>query len=174
MPASTPPPGRRRLLLRRPRLSIPVVLYAHSFELAVAVLLGVSAIRTATRLEAVLGILNAPTVYAWATLTALGILGIVVGLFGAATPAHANRPKLRAFYRASEKAGLYLLAAGTLVIAVLVEFALPFADAWPSDVQLGALAAACLLRAGAIRKAEAITLDVLRHARQTREEDSDE
>lgn len=162
------PPPRRR-----PTLPLVLLtLYAHPFELATAVLLGVSAVRTATRLEAVLGILAPPIVYAWAAVTVLGILGILVGLFGSAdlTGAH---PKRRAFYRALEKAGLYLLAAATGVIGVLVAVALPWGDEWPSDVQLGAVVAACFLRAGAIRKAERITLLTLRHRRRL-EEASDE
>lgn len=160
------PPGRAP----RTRATL-LTLYAHPFELASAVLLGVSAVRTATRLEDVLGILDRWTVYGWAAATAVGILATVVGLFGSAdlTGAH---PRRRAGYRAAEKVGLYLLAVSTAVVAVLVEAAVPFALAWPSDVQLGALSAACLLRAGAIRKAERITLEVLRA--RTREEACDE
>lgn len=159
----TPPP------CRTPRArAAALTLYAHPFELATAVLLGVSAIRTATRLEDVLGILAPPIVYAWATITVLGILGIIVGLFGSAdlTGAH---PRRRALYRALEKAGLYLLAAATGVIAVLVAAALPWAEEWPSDVQLAAIVAACFLRAGAVRKAERITLLTLRRRRRSQE-----
>lgn len=160
----TPPPGRARTR------AIILTLYAHPFELATTALLGVSAIRTATHLEEVLGILSTWQAYGWAVATIVGITATVVGLFGSADLTGAN-PRRSAGYRASEKAGLYLLAASTAVIGVLVEAALPFGDAWSSDAQLGAIVAACLFRAGAIRKAERITLEVLRHRS---EEASDE
>lgn len=158
---SPTPPGRAR----KARVTL-LTLYAHPFELATAVLLGVSAVRTATRLESVLGILSPSAVYGWAIATVLGILGIVVGLFGSADLTGLEQRR-RAAYRAIEKAGLYLTAGATATIAVLVDVALPLSEAWPSDVQLGAIVLACLLRAGAIRKAERITLEELRRVTAT-------
>lgn len=165
----TPPKGRAT----KTRAGV-LTLYAHPFELAVAVLLGVSAIRTATRLEVVLGILSPLTVYVWAIVTVLGILGIIAGVFGSADLTGLN-PRRRAIYRAIEKAGLYLTAGATAVIAVLFEVAVPFTESWASDAQLAAIVAACLLRAGAIRRAERITLDVLLDIRRVhRDGDDDE
>lgn len=146
---------------RRHRPSVPLVLYAHPFELAVAVVLGTSAIRTAIRLDDTLAVLPPLIAYAWAAFTALGILGVIVGVIGS-TDVTGRRPGLRAFYRALEKAGLYLTAAATAVIGVLIANTLPLAESWAPDAQLTAIAAACILRALAIRKAERITLDVLR------------
>lgn len=150
-----PPPGRAT----RARAAA-LTLYAHPFELAVAVLLGASAIRLAVQRS---DVLELSLVIGWAALNALGIVTVVAGLFGSADLT-GTQPKRRAFYRAIEKAGLYVLAGTTAAYAVLLEARLPLSESWATDVQLGAVAAACVLRALAVRKAERITLEELRKA----------
>lgn len=149
------PPGRAT----RARAA-NLTLYAHPFELAVAVMLVVSAARLAVQRS---DVLELSLVIGWAALNALGITGVVAGLFGSADLT-GSRPKRRAFYRAIEKAGLYVLAGTTAAYAVLLEARLPLTESWASDIQLGAIAVACILRALAIRKAERITLEELRKA----------
>lgn len=149
------PPGRAT----RVRAAV-LTLYAHPFELAVGVVLGVSAIRLAVQRS---DVLELSLVAGWAVLNALGIAAVVGGLFGSADLT-GTQPKRRAFFRAIEKAGLYVLAGTTAAYGVLLEARLPLSEAWATDIQLGAIAVACVLRALAVRKAERITLEELRKA----------
>lgn len=150
------PPGRAN----RARAAT-LTLYAHPFELAVAIMLAVSAARMVIQPPG--EVLEPPLVAAWAGLNLVSITAVVAGLFGSADLT-GTQPKRRAFYRAIEKAGLALLAGTTAAYAVIIEARLPLSQAWASDVQLAAIAAACILRALAIRKAERITLEELRKA----------
>lgn len=153
-----PPPRPGRAPRTRAAL---LTLYAHPFELATAVLLGVSAVRSGLDPETLAPILTPGLTAIWVIANTLGIVGIVAGLFGSADLT-GEQPQRRAFYRALEKAGLYLAASttGAVTIAVLVQ--LPASQAWDPATQLAAITAACLLRAGAVRKAERIELDQLR------------
>lgn len=143
-----------------------LTLYAHPFELATAVILGVSAVRTLRRPETITNLLGNGLAGIWVAANTIGIILIVVGLFGSADVT-GERPKLRAAYRAAEKAGLYLVAAATAAYTVLILGRLPFTEAATPAIQLVAIAAACLLRAAAIRKAEKIQLEELKRLHRT-------
>ena len=144
-------PRHRRALL---------TLYAHPFELAVVVMLGVSAARAGLEPRLLVEVLSGQAVALWVALNSIGITATVVGLFGSADITGA-RPAQTAAMRAAEKAGLYLIAGTEAAVIAAVEAALPWRESWPSSVQLAVIAAAALLRAGAIRKAERIELETL-------------
>lgn len=157
MDAMSPtPPGRART-----RAAL-LTLYAHPFELATAIILGVSAVETLLRPEELTAALGAGLAAVWVAANTLGIALIVTGLIGSADVT-GDRPKLRAFYRGTEKAGLILVAGATTAYAVLIGAHDPISiDTAASIVQLGAIAGACILRTLAIRKAERIQLEELR------------
>ena len=140
-----------------------LTLYAHPFELAVATILGVSAVDSGLNPASLGDLLPGYLVAVWVLANGLGILGVVVGLFGSADLTGGN-PRRTAGYRALEKAGLYLVASGTAVVAVGLGTALRATPGqlWQPVAQLVAIAAACILRAGAIRKAERIELEAVR------------
>lgn len=137
-----------------------LTLYAHPFELATAVMLGTSAVSSGLDPEALAEVLSSTLVAVWVIANTLGIAAIVVGLFGSADVTGAN-PRRTSAMRGLEKAGLYLVAAATAVVALALIPALPLAQLWQPFAQLAAITLACLLRAGAIRKAERIELETL-------------
>lgn len=155
-PGRTPNKGRVTLL----------TLYAHPFELATAVILGVSAVSSGLDPTILDDVLTPGLVAVWVIANTVGIIGIVAGLFGSADLT-GSVPRRRAFFRAVEKAGLYLVAATTLGLTVSVEARLPVTESWNPSTQLVAIALACIFRAGAIRKAERIQLEELRRLTAT-------
>lgn len=151
----TPPPGRRA---PRPAL---LTLYAHPFELAALILLGVSAVSTGIEPAALTGILSEGLVYVWAIANAVGVLATIAGLFLSADVT-GNNPRRTSIGRGIEKAGLYLIAGTMGTYVIVLEAALPWRQSWSVSAQLLALGAAAALRAGAIRKAEKIELEQVR------------
>lgn len=161
MTGMTGPPPRRLPAARSPwTRRAALTLYAHPFELAVVVMLGVSAARAGLEPRLLVEVLSGQAVALWVALNAIGLIATVVGLFGSADITGAV-PNKTAAMRAIEKAGLYLIAGTEVAVIAAIEVALPWAQSWPSSVQLAAIAAAALLRAGAIRKAERIELETL-------------
>lgn len=149
----------RRPLPRRPRTAgtgrLPVVLYAHPFELAFGLLLVLMAARASgvggsapLRFDV---LLPGYVVVAYTIASSLGGLAILIGLAGRAHP----------FPRALEKAGLYLVAGAFLAYAV----ALVNLDGFPGTITgliQAVIGGACFLRAEAIRLTERIVLEQLR------------
>lgn len=147
-PTPSPPAPRRR------KLRIPLLLLAHPFELAIGVLLATSVGKVAQYPERLLDVIPVGLVFAWVALGTVGVLAITGGLLW----------RHRALGRAVEKAGLYLLAATMLAYAVVFAARLPFAESWNIVIQLGAIGAAAIFRAAAIRRTEAVILETLRTA----------
>lgn len=150
-PTPSPPPRPSRKL--RPS-RIPLLLLAHPFELAIALLMAVSVAHVAQRPQALAALLPRPLVYSWVALGLVSVFALTAGLLW----------RHQAAGRAVEKAGLYLMAGTMLAYAIAFGAALPFAEAWPVVTQLGAIGVASVLRAIAIRRTERIVLNQLRNA----------
>lgn len=145
---TTPPPAAAP----RHRARLPVLLYAQPFEVAFGLILLLSSLRA-------LGVAGPSSVaelgdglrYAYAAACAVAGALLLVGLAGRA----------HAFYRALEKAGLFLAVGvfSSFGAAILLE-----PDGQLSGVIQLLVAGACLCRALAIREAERIVLDELRTA----------
>ena len=147
MPASTPPPGRRRFLLRRHRLKVPVVVYAHPFEL------GIGAAFVVLGLKGLLGGHSSPSVDALPELSLLlyrlaelaAGIGILVGL----------AIRREAIGRAIERASCYVLGAALLAFAVLLVGRNGSAG-WDVGLVTAFIGAACIARGRAIVKTERV------------------
>lgn len=145
---------------RRPRHRLPVVLYAHPIELALAVALTLAGLRSLIQSAAVPGSLEASAshlaVLAWQVGSVAGGLGLLVGLLG----------RRRAFFRALERASCFIV--GSVAAAYAVALAgTGEPGATLSAGTLAAIAAGLLLRAQAIRMTE----DVIRHQLQVAADD---
>lgn len=135
------------------RRFLPVVLYAHPFELAFGLILTLIGIRQAGALGAqpvgfdVPGYVDAAVVVG----SILGGVSILVGLAG----------RTKALPRAIEKAGLYLVA-GVFTAYAVALVALPgFAGTVTAVIEL-VIGVACFLRARAIGLTERVILEQLR------------
>lgn len=139
----TAPPRRRDL---------PVVLYAHPFELALGVaftVIGLRAIFEGTTTPSVDQLPELPLLL-YRAATTLGGLGVIAGLI--------------ALGRTVERASLYTVAGTCVAYSVLVVSVQGWRDGFSAAAITLAIAAACLLRALAIRKTERVILAQLRHA----------
>lgn len=147
MPASTPPPGRRRFGLRRHRLNVPVVAYAHPFEL------GIGAAFVVIGLKGLIGGHSSPSVDALPELTLLVYrvaellagIGILVGL----------AIRQQALGRAVERAACYVLGSALLAFAFLL-VARNGSAGWDVALVTAFIGAACIGRARAIVKTERV------------------
>lgn len=140
-----PPPRRRRL---------PVVCYAHPFELSVAVVLILSAIRTGTAPSALTAVVGVWLTGLWVAAVGAGGLAALAGL---AYRAHA-------FGRTVERAAMYAVAGACAAYAVAIITLLPAGIAWHPAGQLLAIGAGSFLRARAIAATERVILNQLRAA----------
>lgn len=143
----TAPPRRRDL---------PVVLYAHPFELALGVaftVIGLRAIFEGTTTPSVDQLPELPLLL-YRAATTLGGLGVIAGLIARA----------HALGRTVERASLYAVAGTWAGYSVLGLAYQGREDGFGVAIITLAIAAACLLRALAIRKTERVILAQLRHA----------
>jgi hypothetical protein len=148
MATMTAPPRRRDL---------PVVLYAHPFELLVGVALIVIGLRAAlegTTTPSVDSLPDLPLLL-YRAATTVGGIGIVAGLL--------NRDRLRDG-KAIERASLYVVSGAWFSYSVLVIGVQGWRDGFASAAITGLIATACLLRASAIAKTERVILATLREA----------
>ncbi len=144
MPA--PPTPRRR------RFALPVVFYAHPFELLVGVALIVIGLRAAlegTTTPSVDSLPDLPLLL-YRAATTLGGIGVIAGLI--------------ALGRTVERASLYTVAGAWFSYSVLVIGVQGWRDGFASAAITGLIATACLLRASAIAKTERVILATLREA----------
>lgn len=147
MPPRIRPPRRRRLTL-------PVVFYAHPFELALGAALVINGVR---------GIVgdNTPSVDAlpplprllYLAVSTIGGLGVVIGLW--------------THRKAVERASLFLVAAAYATVGILI-VATNGTNGTVATVA-AVVGAACVLRAIAIRRAALIVLATLTEARRDEE-----
>lgn len=148
---TTPPPtGRRR------RFRIPVLLYAHPFEVCIGVailILGGRALIEGATSPSVDQLPDLPLLL-YRVASTLGGLGLITGLL----------LRQHALGRAVERAGCYVLASALAGYAVLVIAYQGREDGFGVSIITTAIAAGCLLRALAIRKTERIILASLRVA----------
>lgn len=139
----------------RPRRRLPVVLYAHPIELALAVALTLAGIRALIQHTATPASLEASAsavaVIAWQVGSVVGGLGLLAGLIG----------RRRRICRAIERASCYIVGsvAGAYAVALA---ATGEPGATLTAGTLGAIAAGLVLRAQAIRMTE----DVIRRQLQ--------
>lgn len=151
-PAAPPRPGRRRFGLRRYRLGVPVVLYAHPFELGVGaafVILGLRGIIAGTSGPSVDALPEVPLLM-YRVASMLAGAGIVVGLMLREHPVG----------RAIERAACYVLASALLAFALLV-VGHNGGIAIPSALVSAFIGVACFFRARAIRKTELVICETL-------------
>jgi uncharacterized integral membrane protein len=147
MPASTRRPRRR--------FSLPVILYAHPFELALGFAFAALGIR------GLIADVTSPSVDALPELPLLlyrlgsiiAGLGIIAGLI----------MRQRPIGRAIERASCYVLA-GVLGAFALILLVVNGWDAFATGLVCIALGAACFFRARAIAKTERVILEQLRAA----------
>lgn len=148
MPPRIRPPRRRRLTL-------PVVFYAHPFELALGAALVINGVR---------GIVgdNTPSVDAlpplprllYLAVSTIGGLGVVIGLW--------------THRKAVERASLFLVAAAYATVGILI-VATNGTNGIATATVAAVVGAACVLRAIAIRRAALIVLATLTEARRDEE-----
>jgi hypothetical protein len=150
MTVTPPPPEHRR---HSPRL--PVVLYAHPFELALGAALIVNGVRGFVgSLSPSVDQLPQLPLALYLVVSTVGGLGVVIGLV-------VER-------KAIERSALYLVAASYAAYGILL-VSTNGAAAIASATVAGVVAAACVLRAKAIRKAAQIVLATLITSREEAE-----
>lgn len=140
----------------RRRRDLPVVLYAHPFELALGVaftLIGLRALVEGTTTPSVDQLPELPLLL-YRAATTIGGLGVIAGLLGRA----------HALGRTIERASLYTVAGTWAGYSVLVVSVQGWRDGFSTSAITLAIALACLLRALAIRKTERVILAQLRQA----------
>lgn len=146
-PESTPP---------RRRFQLPVVLYAHPFELAFGVVLvlnGVKALATGDLTPSVNATLPTFQLLAYRLMGLAGGLGVLVVL----------ALRTRTVGRTIERSALWLTASSYLAYAVVLVGVFGTPAAW-NALTAGAVGVGCILRAIAIRKTDRIILRQLRKA----------
>lgn len=146
---SPPPPETRRRSFR-----LPVVLYAHPFELAfgtVLVLNGIKALLTGDLSPSVDAALPTFQLLAYRLMGLAGGIGVLVGL----------ALRTRTIGRTIERAALWLTASSYAAYAVVIVGVFGTQAAWTA-LTAGAVALGCVLRAVAIRKTDRIILRQLR------------
>lgn len=140
----------------RRRRDLPVVLYAHPFELALGVaftLIGLRALVEGTTTPSVDQLPELPLLL-YRVASTIGGIGLIVGLLARA----------HALGRTIERASLYAVSGTWAGYSVLVVAVQGWRDGFSTAAITLAIAAACLLRALAIRKTERVILAQLRHA----------
>lgn len=146
----------RRAIDRLPPL--PVVFYAHPFELALGIVLVVNALRafTAGDVSPALDSALPPSIrLVYQTASLLGGIGVLAGLRYRAHPPG----------RVIERSALILMGCVYASFVVVLVGTYGPTVAWSSATNAAAIAAACGLRARAIRKAERVILHQLRSAK---------
>ena len=149
----TTPPSRPRSA-RRGR--IPVVLYAHPFEVALGVAFVVIGLRTLIEGQTTPAVDALPDLphLLYRVVSVLGGVGVLVGI---ALRRHAAG-------RTVERASLYAVAGAWAAYAVVVIDAHGWRGGFATSALAVLIAAACLLRTLAIRKTERVILAQLRTA----------
>lgn len=143
---------------RRPRRppSLPVILYAHPFELAVGVafvVIGLRALIEGTTTPSVDRLPDVPLAL-YRLASTVGGVGIIAGLLARAHP----------IGRAIERAALYTTSGAWAGYAVLIIAVQGSRNGFATALIAITLAAACLFRARAIAKTERVILATLREA----------
>lgn len=156
LPLRRPDLGRLRRMTDRP---LPVVFYAHPFELALGIVLVVNAARAFTAGDVSPALDEAlpdglRLVYQTASL--LGGVGVLAGLRYRAHPRGRNLERAALIVMGCVYASFVVVLIGTYGPTL----------AWSSATNAAAIAAACWLRARAIRKAERVILAQLRNAQR--------
>lgn len=138
---------------------LPLVFYTHPFELAIATLFVLSGAQSLTAT-------GPPNALELVVPHALVIIWQAGSIAGGALVSIGVVRRADALGRALEKAGLYVLAGITSAYG----YAIAAAAGWQAAIvvaNLFAIAAGCLLRAGAIRRAERVVLEQLGNVAKT-------
>lgn len=157
-----PPPSFSRRNFR-------LTLLAHPFELAIGAALAINGVRGFFGgLSPSMTTIPAVSLYLFLVTSTLGGLGVVVGLILNDPPRH------QGFGKALERSSLFLVAYSYAALALI----LVVVNGWPgvaTGIVTLLIAAACLLRARAIRLASEVILEQLtaRNTQNTEEDDDD-
>lgn len=147
---TNPPPRSAR------RVRVPVVLYAHPFEIALGVAFVVIGLRTVIEGQTTPAVDELPELplLLYRVVSVLGGLGVLVGI----------GYRRHALGRTVERASLYALCGAWAAYGVIVLDAHGWRGGAATALLGGLIASACLLRALAIRKTERVILSTLRAA----------
>lgn len=150
--------------IRRHAPELPVVFYAHPFELALGFVLtlgGIRAVITGGDITPAVNLLPSPVLYVFAAVSFGAGIGILLGL--------ATRRKT--FGRAIERGACWLAAGNYIGYGYIIADRFPLSDSWATVTTTLGIGLACVLRAKAIRKTELAILRALQAA-NTAEDDA--
>lgn len=152
--------------IRRHLPELPVVFYAHPFELALGFVLALSGIRaivTGGDVTPAVNLLPPVVLYVFQAVSFTAGVGILVGL----------GIRRKRFGRTLERAACWLAAGNYIGYGVVIAGKYPLADTWATLTTTIGIGLACVLRARAIRKTELAILRALRAA-NTAADDADD